>query len=125
MKLPSSLTVILLTLTIGGCSLFETNEGRFLFHAQERATQEEIQQRLGPPALMKAAPSGEPVWVYQIYDWQPGSRVTAPGTRCDEYRLTFDDQRILRRGWTHKTYFHGGEAFPSYCVPEHFYLPVE
>ena len=110
MKLPFSLIVILLTLTIGGCVFFETNERRFLSHGQGHATQEEVRQRFGPPTLTKTAPSGEPVWVYQIYDWQPGdNRVTAPGTLCNEYRLMFDDQRVLRR-WTHKTYFHGGDG---------------
>jgi len=124
MELPSSLTVILLTLAISGCACFETDERRFLSHAQLRATQEEIQQRLGAPTLTKSAPSGESTWVYQIFDWQPGNRVTAPGTWCDEYRLTFDDQRVLRR-WTHHNYFHGGEAFPTYCVPDRFSSPVE
>jgi len=97
MKLPFSLIVIL-TLTICGCVFFETNERRFLSHGQGHATQEEVRQRFGPPTLTKTAPSGEPVWVYQSYDWQPGSRVTAPGTWCNEYRLMFDDQRVLRRG---------------------------
>jgi hypothetical protein len=123
MKLHSPLTVILVTLAGGGCAVFDADETRFLSHAQDRATQEEIQQRLGPPTLTKTTPSGAPVWVYRIYDWQPGdNRVTAPGTRCDEYTLTFDHERVLRR-WTHKTYFHGGEAFPTYCVPDRFYPP--
>ncbi|MEP6887678.1 MAG: hypothetical protein ABI945_05070, partial [Nitrospirales bacterium] len=70
----------------------------------------------------KSLRSGESPWIYQIFDWQPGdNRVTAPGTWCDEYILTFDHERVLRR-WTHKTYFHGGEAFPTYCVPDRFYL---
>jgi hypothetical protein len=121
MKRHPNLTVILFALSVGGCAVFEANEPRFLSHAQDRATQEEVQQRLGSPKLTKIASSGEPVWVYQIYDWQPGNRMTAPGTWCDEYILTFDHERVLRR-WTHKTYFHGGEAFPTYCVPERFYL---
>lgn len=121
MKLLPSLTVLLCTLSAGGCAVFEANETRFLSHAQDRATQEEVQQRLGSPKLTKTASSGEPVWVYQIYDWQPGNRVTSPGTWCEEYILTFDHERVLRR-WTHKTYFHGGEAFPTYCVPDRFYL---
>jgi hypothetical protein len=121
MKLHPSLTVILFTLTAGGCAVVQSNETRFLSHAQGRATQEEVQQRLGLPKLTKIASSGEPVWVYQIYDWQPGNRVTAPGTWCDEYILTFDLDRVLRR-WAHKTYFHGGEAFPTYCVPDRFDL---
>ena len=121
MKLHPYLTVILCTLSAGGCAVFEANETRFLSHAQDRATQEEVQQSLGSPKLTKTAASGKLVWVYQIYDWQSGNRITAPGTWCDEYILTFDHERVLRR-WTHKTYFHGGEAFPTYCVPDRFYL---
>lgn len=121
MKLHPYLTVILCILSTGGCAVFASNETRFLSHAQDRATQEEVQQRVGSPKLKKNTASGEPVWVYQLYDWQPGNRVTAPGTWCDEYILTFDHAGVLRR-WTHKTYFHGGEAFPTYCVPQRFYL---
>ena len=121
----SPLTIILFTLAIGGCDLFEDQERRFLSQAQDRATLEEVQQRLGMPALTKTTLSGEPVSVYRIYDWQPGdNRVTAAGTRCDEYILTFDQAGVLRR-WTLKTYFHGGEAFPTYCVPDRYYSAVE
>ncbi|MBA2251969.1 MAG: hypothetical protein H0W13_04580 [Nitrospirales bacterium] len=111
-----------LTVTVGGCSLFQAKETRFLHSAQGHATEEEVQQRLGLPKLAKSLLSGESLWIYQIFDWQPGdNRVTAPGTWCDEYILSFDHERVLRR-WTHKTYFHGGEAFPTYCVPDRFYL---
>jgi hypothetical protein len=36
---------------------------------------------------------------------------------CDEYVLMFDNESILRE-WTHRAYFHGGEAFPDFCVPD-------
>ena len=121
MKLLHQLTGIVLLPALLGCTLFEVNEARFLRSAHNRATQEAVQQRLGPPTLTQTAPSGKSVWVYQIYDWQPGdNRMTAPGTWCDEYMLTFDDHAVLRH-WTHKNYFHGGEAFPAYCVPDRYY----
>jgi hypothetical protein len=116
-----SLACLALIFVLIGCTLFEAKEMRFLRSAYNRATQEEVQQQLGFPTVAKAAPSGQSVWIYQIYDWQPGdNRVTAPGTWCDEYILMFDDEAILRH-WTHKNYFHGGEAFPSYCVPDRYY----
>jgi hypothetical protein len=124
MRLHHSLTVILFTLSTEGCGVFEANETRFLSRAQDRATQEEVQQRLGLPTLTKAAPSGESTWVYRIFDWQPGNRVTAPGSWCDEYILTFDDQHILRQ-WTHRNYFHGGEAFPTECLPHRYHSSPE
>ena len=109
-----------LLLALMGCAALEEKEARFLRGAHNRATQEEIRQRLGLPTLVKTFPSGQSMWVYQMYDWQPGNRVTASGTWCDEYILTFDEHAVLRH-WTHKNYFHGGEAFPSYCVPDRYY----
>ena len=106
-------------LLVVGCSLFEAKEATYLRGAQGRATQEEVRERFGPPALIKAAPAGESTWVYQIRQEQSGSRMTAPGMWCDEYVLTFDGQGILRR-WTHETHFHGGELMPTYCVPGGF-----
>lgn len=112
------LTYIGLLLTITGCMILEAKETTFLRTAEDRATQEEVQQRLGPPSMINESQSGESIWVYQIWDWQPGNRFTATGAWCDEYLLTFDSQSILRR-WTHGSHFHGGEAFPDYCVPGH------
>jgi hypothetical protein len=120
MRLLRRLIVVGLLLTIGGCSIFEAKETTFLRGAKNHATQEEVKRELGPPKLMKATQSGDSIWVYQIWDWQPGNRLSAPGGWCDEYILTFDHQDILRR-WTHKNYFHGGEAFPTYCVPDRYY----
>jgi hypothetical protein len=99
-----------------GCSLFVAQETLYLRSAQDRATQDEIKQQMGPPAKTKFGPDREPVWVYQIFYEQPGNYLTSPGTWCDEYVLTFDGQAVLRR-WTHRSHFHGSELQPRYCVP--------
>lgn len=108
---------VVVSLLFVGCVLFEGKETVYLRSAQGRATQEEVKQRLGPPALTRSTEEGESVWVYQVREEQPGSRITAPGTWCDEYVLTFDGQGILR-GWTHRSQFHGGELMPTYCVSD-------
>jgi hypothetical protein len=98
-----------------GCALFVPKETRYLQSAQDHATQEEIQQQLGSPALTGSSERGEVVWVYRVRQEDPGSRWTSTGLWCDEYVLTFDQQAILRR-WTHRSEFHGGELMPTYCV---------
>src|SRR5581483_8867748 len=80
-----------------GCAMVEPKETAYLRTAQDRATQEEVRQRLGPPTLTAATQTGEALWVYQIRTQQPGNRMTAPGMWCDEYVLTFDDHAVLRR----------------------------
>jgi hypothetical protein len=102
---------------LSGCSLFMPKETLYLKSAQGHATQAEVQQHLGQPAVKAANQSGEAVWVYEVLEEQPGNRWTATGMWCDEYVLTFDEQKILR-GWTHKSQFHGGELQPTYCVWE-------
>ena len=109
--------LLVVSLLFVGCVLFEGKETVYLRSAQGRATQVEVEQRLGPPALTRSTEEGESVWVYQVREEQPGSRITAPGTWCDEYVLTFDGQGILR-GWTHRSQFHGGELMPIYCVSD-------
>lgn len=117
MRLFRHLIWVGLVLAVSGCTLFEGKETTFLRSAQDRATQEEVRQRLGPPQLATSTRSAESVWVYQVRQQQPGSRINAPGLWCDEYVITFDSQAVLRR-WTHRSYFHGGEVMPTYCVPD-------
>ncbi|MEW6544961.1 MAG: hypothetical protein AB1411_15300 [Nitrospirota bacterium] len=110
-----------LILLATGCWVFIPRETLYLESAQDRATREEVRQRLGAPKLVAATKDGEPIWVYQIYYEDPSSQNKwgAPGTWCDEYVLTFDKQGILRR-WTHKSEGHGGELSPTYCVTDGF-----
>jgi hypothetical protein len=107
-----------------GCSLFVPKETLYLKTAQDQATQEEVRQRLGAPAMMTSTKAGESVWVYEVYDIEPGCQSTwcAGGSWCDEYVLTFDTEGILRR-WTHKAKRHGGELMPTYCVSGGFNPP--
>ena len=98
-----------------GCMLFVAKETLYLKTAQDRATQEEVRQRLGRPWVTTARPTGETVWVYEVREEEPGARWTSTGMWCDEYVLTFDKEGVLRR-WTHKSQLHGGELMPMYCV---------
>jgi len=109
--------------TLSGCALFVPKETLYLKTAQDRATQEEIRQRLGAPHVATSTQTGDPVWVYEIHELEPGSQNTwaSVGSWCDEYVLTFDRQGILRR-WTHQSEKHGGEMMPTYCVRDGFKL---
>lgn len=110
-----------LALLVAGCSVLIPKETRYLESAQDRATQEEVRHKLGPPKYTAATPAGEPVLVYQIM-WQDPSNQNswgAPGTWCDEYVLTFDRLGVLRH-WTHKSEGHGGDLSPTYCVTDGF-----
>jgi hypothetical protein len=99
------------------CAVLVPKETHYLETAQNRATQEEVRQRLGKPHQMATGKAGESIWVYQIYTEDPGPNNPwgTAGTWCDEYVLTFDKEGILRQ-WTHKTEGHGGELSPGYCV---------
>lgn len=113
--------VVSLALLGVGCTVFIPKETLYLKSAQDRATQEEVQQRLGKPKLVASNEAGDPVWVYQVYLQDPGpaNKWGAAGTWCDEYVVTFDKQGILR-SWTHKSEGHGGELMPTYCVTDGF-----
>ena len=102
-----------------GCALMTPEETRYLRSAVDRANQEEVKQRLGPPWRTTVTPAGESVWIYEVREQEPGCCWTARGLWCDEYVLTFDNRAVLRR-WTHETYFHGGDMMPAYCVPGRF-----
>ncbi|MBI4400219.1 MAG: hypothetical protein HY581_01135 [Nitrospirae bacterium] len=100
-----------------GCTLFESKQDAYLRSAQDRATQDEIRQQLGPPRLTKPLEAGGSVWVYQFWYHDYGDRLRASGSWCDEYVLTFDSQAVLRR-WNYATYRHQGELMPrSGCAP--------
>lgn len=99
-----------------GCTLFIPRETLYLKSAQDRAGQEDVREHLGSPMVITSNQEGEVIWVYQVRAEEPGSRWTSSGLWCDEYVLTFDRQAVLRH-WTHRSYFHGGELMPTYCVP--------
>lgn len=104
-----------------GCTVFLTQEGRYLKAARDHATQAQVRERLGEPKYTATSPDGEPIWVYQVIfvDSSVSNKWGTPGAWCDEYVLTFDKQGVLRQ-WTHKSEGHGGETMPSYCVTDGF-----
>ncbi len=114
----NTLAGFLLTITVvaAGCSLFIPKETLYLRAARDQATQEEVRERLGAPRTETSMPDGESQWVYEVRELEPGSQNTwaSAGSWCDEYVLTFDRQGVLR-GWTHTSYYHGGEMMPIRC----------
>jgi hypothetical protein len=115
------LLIVLVLFVMMGCTLFMAKETTYLRSAQDRATQEEVQTRLGTPRLTASTTAGESLWVYEVYEIAPGGQDTwsTRGSWCDEYVLTFDRQHVLRQ-WTHKSQVHGGELMPTYCVSNGF-----
>ena len=103
---------------LSSCALV-ASETRYLQSAQGKANQDEVARRLGPPAAATVNDAGETVWVYQVREQEAGNRWTSTGLWCDEYVVTFDPHSVVRQ-WTHRSYFHGGELMPSYCVPGGF-----
>ncbi len=63
-----------LALLGGGCTVFIPEETLYLKSVQDRATQEEVRQRLGQPHLVASTKAGDPVWVYEIYQQEPGAQ---------------------------------------------------
>ena len=99
-----------------GCTLFVPKETLYLRAAQNLATQAEVRERLGAPREETSRPDGESQWVYEVREVEASAQNTwaTAGSWCDEYVLTFDRQGVLQ-GWTHKSYFHGGETMPIRC----------
>lgn len=93
-----------LVLALTSCALFLTKESRYLRAATDQATEVEVTQHLGDPAEIMSDEKGRTVWLYetrkQIQQGTNSAWVTFPAWQCDRYRLTFDDQQILR-DWTH------------------------
>lgn len=96
-----------------GCSLFIPSECLYLKAVQGRATSDEVQQKLGMPLATIDGLNGK-IWLYEVREEQPTHRGTPTGFWCDEYRLTFDGNGVLRE-WTHRSFFHGGELRPEPC----------
>lgn len=110
-----------LLLAMAGCALFIPKETRYLKGAEGQATEDEVRQELGPPMFTETQ-AGTTIWVYQVREHFAGARSLVAGAWCDEYVLTFDERAVLR-GWTHKSFFHGGEVMPTYCVTDGFKPP--
>ena len=108
----SLLLLLAMIFMLCGCVLFVPWECRYLKTVQGRATFAEVQQRLG--ALAKVEGPNGMTWLYEIREEQPSHRGTPTGFWCDEYRLAFDGNGVLR-DWTLRSFFHGGELRAEPC----------
>lgn len=71
----------------------------FLSSATDRATEEDVRQRLGQPTVKTPLEGGGELWAYRMtYASYAGG---AGRTSCFEYRLTFDRQKVLRQWDSH------------------------
>jgi hypothetical protein len=86
---------ILILLSLVSCTPWRVS---YLEEAANRATQDDVTKKLGPPHSTRELDTGESVWTYQYR----GSSVSGSGgyvsggSHCREYILTFDQNKILR-----------------------------
>lgn len=116
MRIAGSMAVLVITALLAGCALFVSKESLYLKSAQNRATQEEVRQHLGAPRSVSSTETGDVVWMYEVRDIEPMSQSSwsTLGSWCDEYRVTFDKEGVLRQ-WGHRSFVHGGELMPASC----------
>jgi hypothetical protein len=81
--------IFLLVLFLFSCAPWRV---QYLRGVVDKATQDEITKRLGPPHSTRELASGEIVWSYQYIR----IRAVVNTVVCKEYILTFDQDRILR-----------------------------
>jgi hypothetical protein len=102
---PQSLAA-LLVFALVACSVTPPHV-QYLADHVNRAAQDEIEKRMGAPALTRALENGDTLWTYQygaygttaVYgtsaSYAEGS-VLIGSAECVKYVLTFDKQNILR-----------------------------
>ena len=71
----------------------------YLITANDRATEDEVRQKMGAPNLTKSLDGIESVWTYRYevsssFLFRRGDMVG--GSPCIEYVLNFDDKHVLR-----------------------------
>jgi hypothetical protein len=103
------------------CGLFLDQEMIYLKSAQNRATHQDVRDRLGPPPWTVPRSAGETTWVYQMTQREKGGNniLDIVGYWCDEYVLTFDQSGVLRH-WENKSQKHRDPPSPATCVTNGF-----
>ena len=95
---------IFMALGMLACSLFLSEESRYLMSAKDRATEAEVRQHLGEPLHTGFDDHGPVHWRYEtrrrVQEGTNNAWTTFESWRCDSYTLTFDEQHILRH-WSH------------------------
>jgi hypothetical protein len=81
------------------CALFQPWQVAYLKTGANHVTMEEVAQRMGPPCETETSvlASGGTVWRYRNCEYQAGD-LEGPGRWwCDNYKLSFDKDHILRQ----------------------------
>ncbi len=73
----------LILLMVTSCA---TRQERYLDRSVNQASQDAVAKEFGPPTQSQELTTGETVWGYR----------SNQGSRCKEYILTFDRQKVLR-----------------------------
>lgn len=63
--------------------------------AEQKATQDEVRQRLGKPSTVSAGREGGEEWTYRMFHASYAG--SAGKNSCFEYRLHFDKQKTLQK----------------------------
>ena len=110
------LGLLAVALGIAACSHLQSKEAAYLDSVKGQATQGNVRQELGAPKAVRKGEAGEGIWVYEFREQQSGNLYTPPGTWCEEYLLTFDNNAVLQT-WKHVSHFHSGGLMPKECIP--------
>lgn len=110
------LSLMAIPISVAACSHLQTKEAAYLNSAKGSATQTLVRQELGAPTAVRNGKDGRSIWVYEHREQQSGNLYTPPGTWCEQYLLTFDDNAVLQQ-WKQFSHFHGGELLPTECIP--------
>ena len=78
------------------CGLFQPWQVAYLKTAVDHATVEEVAQRMGPPRLTIPLTSGDTLWRYRNCEYQAGDLEVSGRWWCDNYKIRFDKDHILR-----------------------------
>jgi len=89
------------SLTPAGCSWLMPWPARYLAQATGSATQEQVAQQLEPPQIERSLDDGETVWEYRYTGVSSPMLLPITEVWCVEYRLVFDQQKVLRH-WLRK-----------------------
>lgn len=97
---PARLVAAWLTVALFACAPIPDH---YLNRQAGRATQDNVRAELGPPDYTKDLGDGRTAWIYAV-KWSTATYLTyadPDAEVCNEYTLTFDAQKILRK-WVKK-----------------------
>jgi hypothetical protein len=83
-------------LFLTSCGLFQHRQIAYLERATGVATQQQVIEEFGPPALQRPGEEGGTIWIYRYAGFASPMLLPMEEAWCVEYVLTFDKEKILR-----------------------------